>query len=374
MRTAGVFHLLEASLSEQKQRQVSFVAACIAEALVIGLLPALFPSLPNRAPHHTDQYVALAFSSAAEQKLISKPRTLPKVFPKSITLPVLPKPHAEPPRVSEPHLQAESPAPISIYQPPLNTPAVPQGRPLPVATPALVHTGVFDQPAGNSGARMAAAREVQTGGFGNPEGIKGQAATGNPANVPKFGVFESAEGPGHGNGTDGSHGNAQTVADAGFGGISAETVIATDESDNSHRVVGAGFGSGGMDVGAHRGSEGRGNSTVKTGAFSAPETAQAPASRPGTVASEIRPVEILSKPSPQYTAEARRLGVQGEVVLSVIFQADGTLKVLGVVRSLGHGLDQMAEQAASQIRFKPAEQGGRPTNFAAILHIEFRLA
>jgi len=113
---------------------------------------------------------------------------------------------------------------------------------------------------------------------------------------------------------------------------------------------------------------------VRTGAFAAPEPAQRPASRQATATAEIHPVEILSKPSPQYTEEAKRLGVQGEVVLSVVFQADGTLKVVGVIKSLGHGLDQMAEQAAAQIRFKPAEQAGKPTSFPAMLHIEFRLA
>jgi TonB family protein len=88
----------------------------------------------------------------------------------------------------------------------------------------------------------------------------------------------------------------------------------------------------------------------------------------------MQPVEILSKPSPQYTEEARRLRVQGEVVLSVVFQANGALKVVGVVKSLGHGLDQMAEEAASQILFKPALQAGKPTDFQATLRIEFRLA
>jgi TonB family protein len=88
----------------------------------------------------------------------------------------------------------------------------------------------------------------------------------------------------------------------------------------------------------------------------------------------MQPVEILSKPSPQYTEEARRLRVQGEVVLSVVFQANGALKVVGVVKSLGHGLDQMAEEAASQILFKPAQQAGKPTDFQATLRIEFRLA
>jgi TonB family protein len=116
---------------------------------------------------------------------------------------------------------------------------------------------------------------------------------------------------------------------------------------------------------------------VKTGVYGvAPASTQA-AVKPLSAtppAPEIQPVEILFKPSPQYTEEARRLRVEGEVVLSVVFQANGTLKVVGVVKSLGHGLDEMAEQAASQIRFKPAEEAGKPTDFSATLRIEFRLA
>ena len=103
----------------------------------------------------------------------------------------------------------------------------------------------------------------------------------------------------------------------------------------------------------------------------APSLAAQPRVPPPT---ELQPIEILSKPSPVYTDEARRLGIQGEVVLSVIFQANGTIRVVGVVKSLGHGLDQAAEQAATQIRFKPAQRASEPTDFPATLRIEFRLA
>ncbi len=89
---------------------------------------------------------------------------------------------------------------------------------------------------------------------------------------------------------------------------------------------------------------------------------------------EMQAVEIIFKPTPVYTDEARRLGIQGDVGLSVIFKADGTIRVLGVVKSLGHGLDQEALRIAPQIRFKPAKQGGHPADFPATLRIEFRLA
>jgi hypothetical protein len=45
-----------------------------------------------------------------------------------------------------------------------------------------------------------------------------------------------------------------------------------------------------------------------------------------------------------------------------------------VVKSLGHGLDQAAEQAATQIRFKPALRDGKPEDYPATLRIQFRLA
>jgi TonB family protein len=83
---------------------------------------------------------------------------------------------------------------------------------------------------------------------------------------------------------------------------------------------------------------------------------------------------VVSKPTPVYTDEARQLGIQGEVTLSVVFQANGVIRVIGVVQSLGHGLDQAAEQAARQIRFKPALRDGQPTDFPATLRVEFRLA
>jgi protein TonB len=89
---------------------------------------------------------------------------------------------------------------------------------------------------------------------------------------------------------------------------------------------------------------------------------------------DFLPVEIFSKPTPVYTEEARHLGIQGEVTLSVIFEANGGIKVLGVVKSLGHGLDQAAQQAAALIRFKPALRDGKPADFPATLRIEFRLA
>ena len=66
--------------------------------------------------------------------------------------------------------------------------------------------------------------------------------------------------------------------------------------------------------------------------------------------------------------------VEGEVLLEVIFEASGQVRVLRVVRGLGHGLDEAAVRAAEQIRFKPALRDGQPADSTAVLHIIFQLA
>ena len=86
------------------------------------------------------------------------------------------------------------------------------------------------------------------------------------------------------------------------------------------------------------------------------------------------PVEIISKPTPAYTDEARSLRIEGEVVLEVTFVDSGELRVLRVLEGLGHGLDEAAVEAAKKIQFTPARRDGRPVSHTATLRVIFRLA
>ena len=86
------------------------------------------------------------------------------------------------------------------------------------------------------------------------------------------------------------------------------------------------------------------------------------------------PAEITFKPRPVYTEEGKRLKVEGEVLLEVVFTATGQIHVRRVVQGLGHGLDESAIQAAQKIQFKPALKDGQPSDFQAVLHIVFQLA
>jgi len=85
-------------------------------------------------------------------------------------------------------------------------------------------------------------------------------------------------------------------------------------------------------------------------------------------------VEVLSKPPVRYTNEARQLHVEGDVVLSVTFLANGQVVVHGVLQGLGHGLDEEARRVAEQIRFRPATNNGQPVDVTTKITITFQLA
>ena len=87
-----------------------------------------------------------------------------------------------------------------------------------------------------------------------------------------------------------------------------------------------------------------------------------------------QPLVILDKPRPVYTEEARRLAIEGEVLIEVVFSASGQVQVVRVVKGLGHGLDEAAMSAAQQIRFEPALQNGQRVDVPATVHIVFQLA
>ncbi|HJS98772.1 MAG TPA: energy transducer TonB [Terriglobales bacterium] len=216
------------------------------------------------------------------------------------------------------------------------------------AMPAIVHTGSF---AGSSAAPtiVRPVERVQTGSFGDPNGVSAQGKGQGQLVLARMGGFDMPVGAGSGNGAGGMRGARGTVASAGFGG---------------------GIATSGKGDGC---SSGRGN--VQAGGFGDVNTqSSAPQQRTAVSAPATTPVEILSKPKPVYTEEAKRLGLQGEVLVQVLFGANGQAQVLRVMRGLGHGLDEAAVNAANKIRYKPAQQNGRPVDSTAVVHVVFELA
>jgi TonB family protein len=85
-------------------------------------------------------------------------------------------------------------------------------------------------------------------------------------------------------------------------------------------------------------------------------------------------LELISKPPVKYTTEARQMKVQGDVILRVTFLANGQVSVQGILRGLGHGLDEEAQRVAQQIRFRPATRDGHPVDMTTNITISFQLA
>ncbi len=61
-----------------------------------------------------------------------------------------------------------------------------------------------------------------------------------------------------------------------------------------------------------------------------------------------------------YPRSAKKLGVEGKVVLAVTVEADGRVSAARVVSGPGSGLNEAARDAVLQARFKPATKGGQP--------------
>src|SRR5205814_944856 len=246
----------------------------------------------------------------------------------------MPKPRIEEARVETPRIQQ-----VNFEAPKL--------QPVSGAMPAnVIHTGQFGSSA--TPTVNAPIQKVQTGGFGDPNGLPGEGKQGAKLVAAKLGSFDLPEGAGTGNGTGGAKGIKGTIASAGFGNGIAQPGQG-DARRNGQGVQASGFTTQQVAT----------NTAKRTLDDSAALTAQ---------------VEILYKPKPAYTDEARKMNLEGEVLLEVLFGANGELHINRVVRGLGHGLDEAAVTAANKIKFKPAQRNGASIDSTAIVHVVFQLA
>lgn len=81
----------------------------------------------------------------------------------------------------------------------------------------------------------------------------------------------------------------------------------------------------------------------------------------------------LNSPRPNYTEEARKNKIQGNVIVKVLVGTDGSVKQVRVSRGLPDGLNEEAIRAAYQLRFRPATKNGQPVAYWVNVQIEFNL-
>lgn len=92
--------------------------------------------------------------------------------------------------------------------------------------------------------------------------------------------------------------------------------------------------------------------------------------RPG---SGIAPPRLLREVKADYTEEARRRAISGEVVLEIVVRRDGTVGEVKILQGLGGGLNERAVQAVRQWRFAPAQRLGTPVDVIVEVAVEFKL-
>jgi TonB family protein len=322
----------------------SLVALLLLIAININLL---LPEKLSLRQYHVTELIPMPSLRPEPEPIKKVVQVKPKLLP-AVKLAVF-----EQPRLVVPHeIRREAPKPEDAPKVVVNQFAAPQLKLVAAggARPQLVHTGDFGG-SSQTPTVNAAVQKVQTGGFGDPNGLKGTGKEGAKLYAAAAGGFDMPVGPGQGNGSGGAKGIKGTVASADFGN---------------------GIATGGNGDGR---SNGRGNG-ISTGGFGSEQVVrgtgpkvQLPDSGPPTTS-----VEITYKPNPAYTDEARSLKLEGEVLLEVSFGANGTLHVNRVVRGMGHGLDESAMAAANKMRFKPALRNGLPVDSTAIVHVVFQMA
>jgi TonB family protein len=310
---------------------VSLFAHCV---LITGLV--LWPPGENAATP--------APTSIVVTPLVYRPVQRPLVI-RSVRVPPVRdiRPTPAPPRVDQSTpkpivkqfqaLVREQPKAVAIQAPEQVKPVEASLVPAKFATPDLpnrlapampVKTNVFASSGTSPDGRVPASHlDVHTGGFGGADGSPVQSGGGKGTGaVVRTGGFGDSNGSGSG-GSGSGNGKPAVVASAGFG-----------------------------------------NAAVQ----------QPPAPRRTEAAPSETPVEVLWKPKPVYTDEARAKKLEGNVTLEVIFRATGQVEVLRVRSGLGSGLDQSARNAAEQIRFRPGKKDGVPVDKTGLVLITFELS
>jgi protein TonB len=79
-------------------------------------------------------------------------------------------------------------------------------------------------------------------------------------------------------------------------------------------------------------------------------------------------------PLPDYTDQARKAKLEGEVVIQAVVTVEGRAEHVSVVRGLGSGLDEKAIEVVQRWRFKPAhDSDGHPVAVSVPMDVTFRL-
>lgn len=330
-------------LPEPEGRTASFVASSLVNFTILSLVLVVSLTAKRVIQQHYEM-TELIVPTNPPPPIKVKPPVMPKVPPP----PAPPKVTMEAPKIDLPKPKP-APKPIQM-EARVKLPEMRQAKPNIILTPQPKAALTAAMPAQSSEVKASTAPVH----LGETFGVTPNANATRPATVAAIGNP--------------------------YGGMEGPAVA-------PHGVVGStGIGNG-LRSGSNAGVVGRvaavgmpGEATASKTSYGKVASAGIPAVIPtaAVIRNQERPastnLEVLSKPAVQYTSEARKLKVQGDVVLRVTFLASGQVVVNGVVHGLGHGLDAEARRVAEQIRFRPATRDGHPIDLTTNIVITFQLA
>jgi protein TonB len=81
----------------------------------------------------------------------------------------------------------------------------------------------------------------------------------------------------------------------------------------------------------------------------------------------------LYTPDPEFSEEARKAKVAGNVLVTLIVDASGRPQNVHVLRGIGMGLDEKAVEAVRLYKFKPAMENGHPVPVQMNVEVNFQI-
>src|SRR5215471_20617471 len=232
--------VLFSSLPKWKTPWSEFVLSYGVQAIVIAILvwiPVLHPEIlePPQKDYHAMELVPTPVPVNHEpQRQLPRPVLAAKLDPidpppSALRLPapaVKPKPRVEDAPAPEVKIATKTPEVVP-------TPSAP-------VIPRTIKTGSFSTGSSAPQTIDRAPQQVQTGGFGDPNGIPARTTQTRAVNIASAGGFDMPTGPGYGNGTGGANGARGVVASAGFGnGVATGNPRSSSPAGTVHS---AGFG------------------------------------------------------------------------------------------------------------------------------------
>src|SRR5258708_31686898 len=202
-------------LPERKINKRALVIAYSLITLLLLIVISLGFLLPDKLPlgqYHITELIPTPALRPEPAPLKAKPQVKVKLLP-AVKLPVFEQPKLVVPRA----IHHDAPEPVEAPKVVVNQFAAPQLKLVSGgARPQLVHTGDFGG-SSQTPTVNAPVQKVQTGGFGDPNGLTGTGKQGAKLYAAAAGGFDMPVGPGQGNGSGGAKGSKGTVASADFG-------------------------------------------------------------------------------------------------------------------------------------------------------------